>query len=221
MSKTTASAAGGAAPADHPDAALFAMAEECIVASRERDKVFAQMNVAEEKHNPIPTPEPVLKSQQDAQRGLFLGDGIGKPYDEVEIAAIRVFCRRVGRSPDGDVDPKRAYFRAMEILRAWADWQDAIKAEEERSGLVAANAAYRIVQDKFDAVAGALAKTPAATIEGVLAKTRAFLCVFTDDDAMASNIRDELRDFGADEDVAPMSLARDLIRLVKSEGAAQ
>ena len=38
---------------------------------------------------------------------------------------------------------------------------------------------------------------------------------------MANNIRDELREFGPDEDVAPISLARDLIRLVKSEGAAQ
>jgi hypothetical protein len=109
----------------------------------------------------------------------------------------------------------------MEILLAWTDWKKAVGTEEERSGIAAANVAYRVVADKFEEIAGALAKTPAATIEGVLAKTRAFLSLFPDDDAMANNIRDELREFGSDEDVASISLARDLIRLVKSEGAAQ
>ena len=63
----------------------------------------------------------------------------------------------------------------MEILRAWTDWKKAVGTEGERSGIAAANVAYRVVADKFEGIAGALAKTPAATIEGVLAKTRAFL----------------------------------------------
>ena len=69
MSKTTASAAGGAMPgsghaADHPDAALFAMAEECIVAARELKKVLDQLEAAEDKHRRIPTPETVLKTER-------------------------------------------------------------------------------------------------------------------------------------------------------------
>ena len=45
MPKTTVSAASGAMPAeapqsDRPDAAIFALAEECIAASRERDKAL-------------------------------------------------------------------------------------------------------------------------------------------------------------------------------------
>ena len=118
MSKTTASAAGGAMPgsghaADHPDAALFAMAEECIVAARELKKVLDQLEAAEDKHRRIPTPETVLKTERDAQLGLYLGGRSGDPYDEDEIAALRVLCRKLGR----DAHPRAEQGRGTCFLR--------------------------------------------------------------------------------------------------------
>ncbi len=178
MPKTTISAAGGAMPAeapqsDRPDAAIFALAEECIAASRERDKALDRLEAAEKRHRPVPPPGAVLKTEKDARLGLYVGPGADEPYDREEIAAIRVFCRAQGAKPCGSSVETAAYFRGVEILDAWADWQEKVVREEERSGLAAARRADIETAGKFDAIAGKLATTPASTVEGILAKTRA------------------------------------------------
>ncbi len=178
MSKRTVSAAGGAMPAqgqpsNHLDAALFALAEECIAAGRERDKALDRLKAAEKRYRPVPPPAAVLKTEKDARLGLYVGPGADEPYDREEIAAIRVFCRAEGAKPCGSSVKTAAYFRGLEILDAWADWQEKVVREEERSGLAAATRADIETAGKFDAIAGKLATTPASTVEGVLAKTRA------------------------------------------------
>ncbi len=226
MSKRTVSAAGGAMPAgapqsDRPDAALFALAEECIAASREHDKTLDRVEAAEKRHRPVPPPAPVLKTEKDARLGLYVGPSADEAYDREEIAAIRVFCRAQGVKPCGSSVETAAYFRGIEILDAWADWQEKVAREEERSGLAAATRADIDAAHKFDAVAGKLATTPASTVDGILAKTRATLSVFIGDDGIAKSIREGLRRYGPNDDDISMSLARDLIRLVKSEGVAK
>ena len=225
MSKPTVSAAGGAMPAeghpaDHPDAALFALAQECSAAASERQKTVDHLNLVEAEYEPVPAPDTLTKTKRDAELGLYIGSG-DWPYDEAEIAAIRVLCRTIGHS--GNPTPQRceAYKRSKEILAAWANWREAFKREEARSGMTAANRAYDAAADRFDDVAARLARIPAATIEGVLAKTKATLYVFADDIDLARKIWGDLHDYGPEQDAIATSLARDLIRLVKSEGAAQ
>jgi hypothetical protein len=138
-----------------------------------------------------------------------------------EFAAIRVFCRTLGHCSHPSPRDCAAYTRSKEILSAWTAWRAAFTREEERSGITAANRAYDAATDRFDDVAARLARTPAATIEGVLAKTRATLGVFADDVELARNIWNNLHAYGPEHSAIAMSLARDLIRLVKSEGAAQ
>ena len=222
MSKTTASAAGGAMPAaDHPDAALFTLAEECIAAASERDETLDRLNDAEENHFPIPTPEAVLRTEKDVQLRIYVGGGLGTAYNREEIAAIRIMVRTVGRDPNVTRAQHAAYTRGAEILDAWAGWREMLDREEERSGMAAATRAYHGASDKFDEVAGKLATTSAATIDGVMAKTRALAHLYPDDALVGEGIKETLRQFGPEQDVASASLARDLIRLVKSEGAAQ
>ena len=54
-----------------------------------------------------------------------------------------------------------------------------------------------------------------------MAKTRALAPMYPDDALVGEGIKETLRQFGPEQDVASASLTRDLIRLVKSEGAAQ
>jgi hypothetical protein len=225
MSKHIVSAAGGAMPAegqpaDHPDAALFAMAEECSAAASECEKAIDHLNLVEAEYKPVPAPDAIMKTKRDAELGLYLGSGDWS-YGESEIAAIRVLCRTIGHSGHPTPQSCEAYKRSKEILEAWTAWREAFTREEERSGIAAANRAYDVAADRFDEIAERLARTPAASIEGVLAKTRATLHVFIDDLALARKIWDDLHIHGHEHDAIATSLARDLIRLVKSEGAAQ
>jgi hypothetical protein len=70
-------------------------------------------------------------------------------------------------------DEAAAFVRGMEIIKAWVAWEEAVAKGEERSGLAAAQAADDLAADKFNAIASKLVLTPAATIEGVIAKARA------------------------------------------------
>ena len=224
MSKPTVSATGAAMPAesqaaDHPDAALFAMAEECSAAASECEKAIDYLNLVEAEYEPVPAPDAIMKTKRDAELGLYIGSG-DRSYGESGIAAIRVLCRTIAH---GHPTPQscEAYKRSKEILEAWTAWREAFTREEERSGIAAANRAYDVAANRFDEIAERLARTPAASLEGVLAKTRATLHVFIDDLALARKIWDDLHIHGPEHDAIATSLARDLIRLVKSEGAAQ
>jgi hypothetical protein len=226
MSKHPVSAAGGALPAEsrqskHPDAALFTLAEECIAAARARDMACDKMNDASKNLCWVHVPRPVFKTERDADLKLYAGPGVGAPYDSEEIAAIRVFCRMAGKEESHSLAGSDAYFRGVEILDAWANWQEAREQEENRTGMTTASRVYCAADDKFAAIAGTVAKTPAATIEGVLAKTRAMRTVFPNDIALEEDIRRGLRRYGADTDAVALSLARDLINLIKSEALAR
>jgi hypothetical protein len=224
MSKPTASAAGGAMPAsghaaDHPDAALFALVEECIAAAAERDKGLDLIEHAENLHREVAIPPAVLRSERDLELRLYVGAAEGEPYGLAEIAAMRTFRR--SRNSEDTPESLRAFIRCGEILDAWADWQDALAREEERCGLDAARRTETVVADRFDEIAEKVVKTPAATIEGVIAKARASQHVMPDDHQMTVTMLDEMRRYGIDEDIFSKSLARDLLRLAKIEGAAQ
>jgi len=171
MSNPTASAAGGAMPAsghtaDHPDAALFALAEECAVAFREREKVTDHLNAVEAEFEPVPAPAAIKKTKRDFELGLYLGNA-NFDYDKSEIAAIRTLCRTICHRPSpSELDLER-FRRCKEVIGAWTAWQDAFTREKERSGVATANRAWDEATDKSDDIAERLARMPAATIEGV------------------------------------------------------
>jgi hypothetical protein len=225
MSKSTISAAGGAMPAsghtaDHPDAALFALAEECAVAFREREKVTDHLNAVEAEFEPVPAPAAIKKTKRDFELGLYLGNA-NFDYDKSEIAAIRTLCRTICHRPSpSELDLER-FRRCKEVIGAWTAWQDAFTREKERSGVAAANRAWDEATDKSDDIAERLARMPAATIEGVLAKARATQYAFIGDAALGAKVREDLHLYGPEQEAFATSFARDLIRIVKSEGAAQ
>jgi len=134
MSKPTVSAAGAAMPADHPDAALFAMAEECSAAASECEKAIDHLNLVEAEYKPVPAPDAIMKTKRDAELGLYIGSGHWS-YGESEIAALRVLCRTIGHSGQPTLQSCEAYKRSKEILEAWTAWREAFTREEERSGI--------------------------------------------------------------------------------------
>src|ERR1700722_5480061 len=90
------------------------------------------------------------------------------------------------------------FVRGMEIIQAWVAWKEAVAKGEERSGMAAANAADAIASDRFDAIAAKLVMTPAATIEGVMAKARATANVFGEN-VSGECLRNELRVWRPDD----------------------
>jgi hypothetical protein len=61
-------------PSHHPDAAPFALAEECAAASREREKPMDALEIAEAKHRPVPTPAAIMRTERDRQLRLYVGE---------------------------------------------------------------------------------------------------------------------------------------------------
>jgi hypothetical protein len=85
-------------PADHPDATLFALAEDCAAAAASaHEKAMTHLNLVEAEYEPVPMPDTILKTARDAELGLYLGSG-GWTYGESEIAAIRADSDEAGHA---------------------------------------------------------------------------------------------------------------------------
>jgi hypothetical protein len=162
-----------------------------------------------------------LRTESDAKMHLFAGGGFGYAYGELEIEALRVFCRRAGRATDNNECEGRASLRGFEILDSWAAWRAEVEAEETRSGLSEANKAFSDADDELDALSAQLANTPALTIEGIFAKSAAMRFPFPEDPWLSDRLRDDLRRYGPDEGSLALSLTRDLLGLVRNKDAGK
>jgi hypothetical protein len=182
-----------------------------------REKAADMIEVAERGERQIEPPKAALRTESDARMHLFVGGGFGGPYDEAEIAALRVFCRKAGRDTGNSQQESLAYFRGVEILDSWTAWRAEVEAEEARSGLSEANKAFSDDDAKLDALSAQLANTPALTIEGILAKSAAMRFIFREDPGLSDGLRDDLRRYGPEEGSLALSLTRDLLSLVRSK----
>jgi hypothetical protein len=181
------------------------------------------LEIAEERKNAPETPRKILRTESDLRLNLFVGSSPSQPYSKTEIEALRIFCRSEGRTDiqkQGNVD---AYFRALTIIRTWADWQDNIRREEERSGYAQAEAADCAIADEHAALLSQIALMEPATIEGVFGKAKAARWIMPGISAAEQSEVDNaqleasLREFRPDQDVMRMSFVRDLFELEARE----
>jgi hypothetical protein len=70
--------------------------------------------------------------------------------------------------------------------------------------------------DRHEDLLRRLVFMPALTLDGVVAKARAFDSLFGDDDALARTAESDLAAFGPNESVLARALARDLLRLARA-----
>jgi len=144
---------------------------------------------------------------------------LGSPYSETEIKALRVFCRSHAHTNIASNEETSAYFRAVEILRGWANWQGDVRQEEERSGYAKAEAVDRALADEHDALLSQIALARPTTVDGLLAKVRAArwtMARYTDAERTElahTRLVKSLSEFGPDEDAMQLSLMRDLFDL--------
>jgi hypothetical protein len=202
--------------ARHPDAAIFALAEQCAAVAKRLEKSREAVDQAEERCKHIDTPKALYRTARDAARKLFVGEAIGY-YNREEIGQIRVLYRRLMREDVSiGADEFKTYDRCREIMETWADWNDRKGTEEARSGLTDALHKVRAISDEFDDVSAQLAKARASTIEGVLAKARGLRSAFREEEEIAEAIDTDLRRFGADDMIFGLSIARDLLALAEA-----
>lgn len=141
----------------------------------------------------------ILKTQHDADLGLFDDCDVGTRFREHEVGRLRRLadCRRPSTPP---------VTRSSEIVSAWPAWRAALAA-------YAADPALEAATDRHEAFVRRLLTVPARTFEGLIAKARAFDLLLGDDDALARAPESDFDAFGLNESV----LARDLIRLVRAD----
>ena len=156
----------------HPDAAIFALAKKCKESDEHRDKLAEAYDAADAKRRRIETPRAVYKTEADAKMQLFTDGGIGKVYRADEINHMRALCRTFGRAP-ANLTTIAVYRRGVEILTAWGHWRAEVDAEEVRTGLAEVRDALAQASDEGDMLAEQMARLPASTLEGLLAKAAA------------------------------------------------
>jgi hypothetical protein len=187
-------------PPEHNDAALIALVNECIAAETALDKQNEAMDEAERQQRDIATPKGIFRTESDLQMGLFAGrDGIGKPYDIDDIERLRPLVRRKNRESCSTIASFKEGQRADDILEQWRDWQHAIATEETKSGYRAASVARHAAADEHDRLLEKLARTQPRTLDGVLAKARAFQNSFGVDDSLVKEVDDQIDKFGPDQ----------------------
>jgi len=221
MPNRTVRASAPALPKDNPDAALIAMVAKCLELERHMDKANDAYEAAEENRAPIETPGAVIKTEEDGKLRLFAGTSYGYPYNRSEIVALRALVTALGRGDVGlqSVQDGRTYVRGREILTAWAAWQKWIKEDNERTGLPAAEAAYKKAHREHEKALTEIIETRARTLEGVMAKVRACQIYILTAEGLDEAIAEDLRTYGNDDGVVALSVIRDVVSLC--EGGAR
>jgi hypothetical protein len=202
---------------ENPESDLIALVNECAAAEAVLDKHNDAMDKAERQQRNVTPPQGIFRTESDFEMGLFAGrDGIGKPYDIDDIERLRPLVRRKDREPCSTIASFKEGERADAILEQWRDWRDAIATDEIKSGYRAASVARRVAADERDRLLGRLARIQPRTLDGVLAKARAFEGSFGAEDTLAKAIDEQIAKFGLDEEVLALSLAADLFRIVRA-----
>jgi hypothetical protein len=202
-----------AAPSELPifaDAELMAIADACAEAGRAREAAADAAQEAEAQREPLAPPAALLKTQHDAELGLFDGDGVGTPYGKAEVELLRSSANRWPTAAPGEsraTPPVQT--RSSEIVSAWPAWGAALAT-------CVADPALDAAADHHEDLLRRLLATPALTLDGVVAKARAFDSLFGDDAELARNAKSDFDAFGPNESVLARALARDLIRLARA-----
>jgi hypothetical protein len=218
MSKATARPK--AAKAARSDAALFALVKKCLEVEARRNLSMDRLTAAEDHRRKVLTPVAVRRTHEDAEMRLFVGSPVGGCYSSEEIGTLRIFCRREARQSPSDSDTTQAYIRALEIVKAWADWQKTVEQEEKNSGYTALETIDRAIAKEHEGLLAELAYMRAKTLQGLLAKVRAARFTFNPPMSVTEEITESLHKFGPDFGAFKLSLARDLEELAGVDGAA-
>ncbi len=218
MRKKAAQANAQAVP-DHPDAAIFSLAEECVAAAKRVDETGAVFDKAEERCRLLETPAAIVMTERDRQLGLFVGNArVGATFGRNDIPVLRALIRTYN-IVDDDVSVE-IWKRTSEILEALRTLDEDEEREEIRSGLAEAKRTHYPAVDVHDDLVERLAKTPASTLEGALAKARAMRRTFLGQaedftERFNDNLRSRMRRVGPDQEACALSLARDMIALAE------
>ena len=200
-----------AEPAENPDAKLIALARECGALAELHLAKVAVTDAARRMTQVIEPPKALFRTEEDLQNGLFVGrDGVGKPYDREDIALLRPLCRRMGRDTASSY---KDFKRVQAICEHWLDWTQRVEDQEAETGLRAAYAVQGAAVEKYEAAAKKLITMPVFRLRGLVAKACAFRTDFPPDADLANKVAVDLENFGVDEEVLALSLARDVLRL--------
>jgi len=214
MPKNPISAAGGPMPATgHDDAELLAMCARLAILRAEEKAAAEALEAAELRSAPPEPPAAILRTEEDAKMKLFIGLGVGDPYVENEIAAIKVLYRSLGGQPLARQDAARIWRRCKAILEAWAHWRQGVEADEARSGLKAAEAAYHAACQASDRLERAMTFMPAHTLDGVRAKARTAMSHVSDLAAVEDSLTEHMHLFGPDNQTGMLAILRDLVTM--------
>jgi hypothetical protein len=206
----------------HPDAAIFALAEQCAAAVKAIDKAMPIFDQAEARCRHLATPPVIIRTEKDKQLGFYVGNRAGTAYGREDVPILRALVRRYSiahAASDFDV-----WQRACDILEALRDLKKEEAREGFESGLTEATRSYYQAQDAYEELTERLARMVATTMEGALAKARAMRRTFIDDDQdlgeqIAGKLKEHMRRLGPDEDALAISLAHDLIQLADKAAA--
>ena len=166
---------------DHPDAELFALARRAKELSAASRRAFDAADALERSFEPLPIPQALIATAQDARDFGPLMATVGEPFRPGDIETICTFrdlFLAVGRvavsngSRSGLGTPN-AVVRASEIELVGNAYYERKRAAREAFGIPAADARAEAIQGDELRAFHALAFTPARTVEGVLAKLAA------------------------------------------------
>jgi hypothetical protein len=227
MTKATVRADARTLPkgAQHPDAAIFALAEQCIAAAQVRDETGDALGKAEERCQslrPSNPPEVLRRTEQDKRLGLYVGDRVGTMYNREDIPVLRALVRSSSIFYfDGRSNNIEGHRRARDILKAMRDWKDEearLAREAHESGLTDAENRHYEALNSYNDLAEQLLKMAAATVDGVLAKARAGRHNFLTEESLDKDLQEQLNCIDQPYEAFTISIARDMLRLANGEG---
>jgi hypothetical protein len=218
MTNATVRASARTSPksTNHPDATLIALAERCVVAAKASAAAGETFDQAEVRYQSLETPRVIIRTEKDKTLGLYVGNRAGTPYVREDVPVLRALVRANSILESGCSESIEVWTRAKQILDALRDLKEEEAREGVESGLSEARRCYYAAQDAYEGLAEGLAKMPATTIEGVLAKARLMRHVFLNVD-FGATLQEGLRRMGPDQEAFAMSLARDLFSLANGE----
>jgi hypothetical protein len=222
MPKTTLRANARTMPKTEPhrDAEIFDLVTKAFEAEKVHTVTQERLASIEERKREHKWPDALRRTERDRELGFFVGNDIGGRYERDEIDLIRSLHRRTGRLPVEEGG--EAHVRASEILSIWNAWRSSVKIENERLDWAAAEAAYCDALERHDHILKVVALTPAATVDGLFAKARAFeFYLMPDDVSIGKALRALIEQSGVDDETVSVALTRDIAALARKAEAAQ
>jgi hypothetical protein len=170
----------------HPDADLFALIERARTADSLANEADRAAEDVWEKLAPS-RPQALMWTESDAPH--WYGVRPGQQIPALDIDFLRKWLA-LARKPDptrhgdlGPVYPTLAFVeRAREIVRTKDEFEASWQAHKEHPDLLEANARNEAVSERWRELAMRVARTPAKTTEGMVAKLALIASGYFDDD---------------------------------------